>query len=157
MATDFKNAIGVSGGVKPTTIDTPLDIRTRIETIADVESIPMPFVGMIFYVADEGEFYKVVSLKGKQITANIFKEDMVVDQFEKLIPENEGVDLSHLATKEEVQARFEELVDAAPEAMNTLKELAEAIEGHQGVYDAYVAQVSTALEGKAAVDHEHDQ
>ena len=37
------------------------------------------------------------------------------------------------------------LVDSAPEAMNTLKELAEAIKAHQDVYDGYVAEVSGAM------------
>ena len=40
------------------------------------------------------------------------------------------------------------LVDSAPEAMNTLNELAGAIEAHQDVYDAYVAEVSGKLDKK---------
>ena len=40
------------------------------------------------------------------------------------------------------------LVDSAPEAMNTLNELAEAISAHQDVYDAYVAEISGKLDGK---------
>ena len=37
------------------------------------------------------------------------------------------------------------LVDSAPDAMNTLNELAQAISAHQDVYDAYVAEVSAAM------------
>lgn len=48
------------------------------------------------------------------------------------------------------------LVDSAPEAMNTLNELAQAIEEHQDVYEAYVETVSTALAGKADYEHNHD-
>jgi hypothetical protein len=40
------------------------------------------------------------------------------------------------------------LVDSAPDAMNTLNELAGAISAHQDVYDAYVAEVSGKLDGK---------
>ena len=40
------------------------------------------------------------------------------------------------------------LVDSAPEAMNTLRELAEEITNHQDVYDAYVAEVAEMLNGK---------
>ena len=40
------------------------------------------------------------------------------------------------------------LVNGAPEAMNTLNELAGAIEAHQDVYDAYVAEVSGKLDKK---------
>ena len=51
MVTDFnKNSIVTNGGIKPATKNTPADVRTRIETIGDVESIPLPYVGMIFYI-----------------------------------------------------------------------------------------------------------
>lgn len=45
------------------------------------------------------------------------------------------------------------LVNSAPEAMNTLKELADAIDAHQDVYEAYVGEMSTALAGKANKEH----
>ena len=45
----------------------PTDMRTRIETIADVADIPLPFVGMLFYVLDEGKYYIVKTLKSKNI------------------------------------------------------------------------------------------
>jgi hypothetical protein len=45
------------------------------------------------------------------------------------------------------------LVNSAPDAMNTLKELADAIDAHQDVYEAYVEEMSTALAGKANSSH----
>jgi hypothetical protein len=48
------------------------------------------------------------------------------------------------------------LVDSAPEAMNTLNELANAIKTHEDVYEAYVETVSEALAGKSNIDHNHD-
>jgi hypothetical protein len=45
------------------------------------------------------------------------------------------------------------LVNSAPDAMNTLKELADAIDAHQDVYEAYVEEMSTALAGKANKEH----
>ena len=45
------------------------------------------------------------------------------------------------------------LVNSAPDAMNTLKELADAIDAHQDVYEAYVEEMSTALAGKANSEH----
>ena len=45
------------------------------------------------------------------------------------------------------------LVNSAPDAMNTLKELADAIDAHQDVYEAYVEEMSTALAGKADSSH----
>ena len=84
MATDFNNAVVINGGVKPASKNTPGDIRTRIQTIAEVESIPVPFVGMLFYVIDENKFYKVLSLKGKEI-AGITMPDMLIDTYEELM------------------------------------------------------------------------
>lgn len=52
------------------------------------------------------------------------------------------------AANKHAESKITELVNGAPEAMNTLKELADAIQQHQGVYDAYVAQVTKELEKK---------
>lgn len=52
------------------------------------------------------------------------------------------------AAKQHAEAKIAELVDSAPEAMNTLNELAGAITEHKGVYDAYVAQVAKQMETK---------
>ena len=87
MATDFsENAIVTSGGIKPGTVNTPGDLRTRIETIKDAKSIPMPFVGMIFYVIDEDKFYKVKSIKDK-VMGPIVNKGALIDEYEELIPE----------------------------------------------------------------------
>ena len=76
MATDFtygNKLIAASGPIKPTTKDSPLDGRTRVETYAEIESIPGPYVGMVITViADEtnsGEMtdYKVTSLKANAL------------------------------------------------------------------------------------------
>ena len=52
-----------------------------------------------------------------------------------------------------------DLVNGAPEAMNTLKELADAIDAHQGVYDGYVVQVTKdiAAAKKEAKDYADTQ
>ena len=57
-------------------------------------------------------------------------------------------DLEGLATEGFVNEAVAALVDAAPEELNTLKELADAIDAHQDVYDAYVAEVNGKLAGK---------
>lgn len=49
------------------------------------------------------------------------------------------------------------LVDSAPDAMNTLNELATAIKANKDIYDAYVETVSTALAGKSDTNHVHEQ
>lgn len=61
--------------------------------------------------------------------------------------------------KDYADGKIAELVDSAPDAMNTLNELAKAIDDHQDVYDAYVAEVAGELakkvdkvEGKSLID-----
>lgn len=57
------NTILSSGGFKPTTTDTPIDMRTRVETKDDIFKIQNPYVGMQVYVKDEGRRYTVKSLQ----------------------------------------------------------------------------------------------
>lgn len=83
MSTDFnKNVIIVGGGLRPSQANMPLDVRTRIESIDEVEKIPVPFIGMIFYVIDENKFYFVKSLKAKTVGGRPI-ENMVVNEFEE--------------------------------------------------------------------------
>ena len=65
--------------------------------------------------------------------------------------------LKDYAKKTDVAKEIADLVDSAPESMNTLKELADAIEEHQDVYDAYVDEVSKQLNNKSDKTHTHDQ
>lgn len=76
--------IVVGGSLIPSGKNQPLDIRARITTISEVESIEVPFVGLIFYVEDEKKFYVVKSLKEKKVAA-ITMPDMLVDEYEPLI------------------------------------------------------------------------
>jgi hypothetical protein len=82
---DFsKNALVISGGIQPSTKNTPGDIRTRIDSIKNVSQIPLPFIGMIFYVEDEEKFYVVKSLKSKKVGI-IVSSDSVIDEYEPLL------------------------------------------------------------------------
>ena len=76
MATDFTNnntTIGATGAFQPSVRNTPLDVRTRVNLKADIESIPNPFVGMkIIVLQDETNDnqmteYIVVSLKANSL------------------------------------------------------------------------------------------
>ena len=47
MATDFtynSKTIAPTGGFRPKTKDTPLDVRTRINIKDDIKTIPNPFI-----------------------------------------------------------------------------------------------------------------
>ena len=74
MATDFtygNKLIAASGPIKPTTKDSPLDGRTRVETYAAIESIPGPYVGMVITViADETNSGKMTDYKVTSLKAN---------------------------------------------------------------------------------------
>ena len=67
MATDFTtNVVKVTGAFAPNATDIPLDIRTRVETEADIMDIPKPYIGMIVYVKDTGKRFEVLTLKSKK-------------------------------------------------------------------------------------------
>ena len=92
MTTDFTtDVILLNGSLKPTKRNTPLDCRTVIESIDEVSKIPLPYVGMIFYVKGENQLYKVTSLKSK-LVAGKPQEDYMVNKYEKI------VDLGNYAT-----------------------------------------------------------
>ena len=283
MATDFTtNVTSVNGAMLPSSTNTPLDIRTVIETIDEIKSIPRPFVGMLIYVKDEKQVYQVESLKA-QILGPITRADALVDEYSKLsgigggvgksaydlavengyvgtinewleslkgekgadgekgekgeafvyenfteeqlsalkgpkgddgtpgkdgltteikigdntyqhangtitLPDYPTLDSLGAAannhdhngdyyTEDEIDTKVSDLhdkvteaieqsneytdsaisnlVNSAPDAMNTLKELADAINAHQNVYEGYVATVTEALSNKSDKDHSH--
>lgn len=85
MATDFtNNTIIISGGLKPQKADTPLDVRSRIETLEEVEKIPNPNIGMIFYVKSNKTYYTVDSLKSK-IIGSITIPNSIIDTYHELL------------------------------------------------------------------------
>ena len=89
MSTDFnKNASTSKGGFKPATADTPLDIRTRVETEADILNIPKPFIGMVVYVLDTGKRYEIISLKDVKSGLTTIKNG-AVDEYREIVSSNE--------------------------------------------------------------------
>ena len=78
MATDFKTGVtNFPGGLIPGASDTPLDIRSRVETEADILSIPKPYIGMMIYVKDTGKRYEVLTLKDIKKGMTIIKNGAV--------------------------------------------------------------------------------
>ena len=100
MATNFNNnSIPSAGGFKPSSKDTPLDIRTRVETENDIINIPNPFVGMMIFVKDTKKRLEVLSLK--EVTVGLTTKN-VVDEYRELAI---NVDLKDYATKEELNSK----------------------------------------------------
>ncbi len=83
--------IEVAYPVSPGTVDTPLDPRTRIASLADVGSIELPFIGMIFYSLVEEKSYIVKSLQPAMV-GPVEVEKMLVGEYE---PVGQGNDREH--------------------------------------------------------------
>lgn len=85
MSTDFNtNNIQIEGSLRPKIANTPLDIRSVVETETDILSIPMPYVGMVVYVKDTGKRFEVLTLKDKKVGMKIVK-DGAVDTYREIM------------------------------------------------------------------------
>lgn len=74
MATDFSNKTSMSS---PLTVgskkvnDMPLDIRTRLETLEEIDKVEYPYIGMMFYVKETDKYYSVKSLKSEELIPGV--------------------------------------------------------------------------------------
>ncbi len=74
MATDFSNKTSMSS---PLTVgskkenDMPLDVRTRLETMDEINKVEFPYIGMLFYVKETGKYYSVKSLKSEELVPGV--------------------------------------------------------------------------------------
>ena len=114
MATDFtygNKTIDSNGGFKPSGKNTPIDVRTRVNTFADIASIPVPYIGMIITVLeDETNSNKMTDYKVLSLKANASGlANSVVDQVQRytdyLGVNGQGVDINNFATKEELDLK----------------------------------------------------
>ena len=111
MSTDFTyggNQIVINGPIKPNGKDMPSDARTRVESYADIASIPNPHVGLKITVkVDETNNnkmtdYIVKSLKANSIGVANSLIDEVVRYVDYLGINGQSVDTNNFATKEEL-------------------------------------------------------
>ena len=92
----------------------------------------------------------------KQIADKIAEVNQVASSLEGRVAANEAaIEVINGVGEGSIKKAVADLVDGAPEAMDTLKELADSIATHQSAYDAYVAQVAKdiAAAEKAAKDY----
>ena len=115
MATDFSyggKQIVASGPFRPSGKNTPVDARTRVNTYADIASIPTPFIGMrITVLADETNSNKMTDYIVKSLKANASGiADMAINEVVRYVDylgvssgssggSSGTVDLSNYATK----------------------------------------------------------
>ena len=90
MATDFSyngKTIDSNGGFKPSGKNTPIDVRTRVNTFADIASIPVPYIGMIITVLeDETNSNKMTDYKVLSLKANASGiANSVIDQVQRYV------------------------------------------------------------------------
>ena len=79
----------------------------------------------------------------KQIADKIAEVNQAASTLEGRVAVNEAaIEVINGVGEGSIKKAVADLVDGAPEAMNTLKELADSITTHQSAYDAYVAQVA---------------
>ena len=100
--------------------------------------------GALLVVADEAADFDPIT----QVKAADVVDIAVAGEYVKLIPA-----VASTGVFKYVDDAVAGLVDSAPETMDTLKELADAIKAHQDVYDAYVVTVDNKIkEAKDAAD-----
>ena len=75
-------ATSTKGNLLPNTVNTPLDARTRVETLADAANIQNPELGGIFYCVETGKHYKITALTSKTVGA-LEVENAAVGSYEE--------------------------------------------------------------------------
>lgn len=158
MATDFnKNSIVTSGGMRPSSADTPGDTRARINLLADIYDIPMPYIGMIVYCLEDDCYYKITKLKAKSI-GPVKVEDALVDKYERYdlkdivvngveteeITEEELRQLLeiNLANEMYMQMTIDEYEEKEDELLNRIVELEEIVKHQQYLIDSLIVRVN---------------
>ena len=148
------STIQVGGQLQPGTVDTPLDARSRVATLGDIANIPLPFVGMQFYVKATGKMYVVKSLKSKQI-GPVVTENAAIDEYTEV---GTGSGDGGQTDFTEFDNRYAQK-DHDHEA-GDVTGLQAALDGKAAAdHDHEVGDVTglqEALDGKAAADHDHE-
>ncbi|MBO5792898.1 MAG: hypothetical protein J6S54_10575 [Lentisphaeria bacterium] len=75
--------IETANALRPGIANTPLDARCRVNTLAEISNITLPYVGLITYCLETQKYYRITKLKSKQIGA-LTVPDAAVDAFEPL-------------------------------------------------------------------------
>lgn len=158
MATDFnKNTIVTSGGMRPSSADTPGDTRGRINLLADIYDIPMPYVGMIVYCLEDDCYYKITKLKPKKV-GPVNVPDSLVDKYEKYDLKDivvNGVETEEISEEElrqlleinltnemYMQMTIDEYEEKEDELLNRIIELEEIVEHQQYLIDSLITRVN---------------
>lgn len=144
-------AIKTVGNLIPSTTDTPLDARIRINTISEIELIENPYIGMTFFVIENNTYYIVKSLKSKELNGQSV-ENALIDEFE-VLPSSSQV-LSMIKDNETTYTINGKIAD--DNGNFTIS--ADDIDGAQADHIHQISQInnlSSELDSKAPSDHTH--
>ena len=149
MSMENDKKVIVSGPLMPSTKDTPIDVRTRVESLEDIANIQLPYVGMIFFVKSEGKHYTVKSLKSKDLNG-VVVEDALIDQYEEF-GTHIDIDLSEFATEELVEEFVAEMRENDAEIREMINSIADGngLKGEDGKSAFEIAQAN-GFEGTEA-------
>ena len=141
------------------------DISGKQDSIEDLEEIREGAnLGKTALQEIPAEYITEEELEAKQYLtehqdiSHLADKDHIHDQY---LTEHQS--LEGYAKESFVEQKVAELVDSAPEALNTLNELAVAINNHEDAYDALLETVGSKAEKEhthedyAAVEHTHEQ
>ena len=59
--------IAVTDSIITTKAQAPLDVRTVVESIQQIDSIQNPYKGLVFYAKAQDAFYKVIQIEQKKV------------------------------------------------------------------------------------------
>ena len=76
--------IKVAGSVIPSKVNTPLDARSRVATVADILNIEVPAIGQLVYCLENGKFYVITALQPK-LVGTVPVANMAVAEYTELI------------------------------------------------------------------------
>ena len=71
--------IKLASSVIPSTVDTPLDARSRVAAEVDILNIETPSIGQMIYCTETGKFYVVKTLTSKTIGGIVVQNAAVGD------------------------------------------------------------------------------
>ena len=135
MATDFtygNKTIDSNGGFKPSGKNTPIDVRTRVNTFADIASIPVPYIGMIITVLqDETNSNKMTDYKVLSLKANASGiANSVVDQVQRYV-DYLGVSGNGSVSQEDINTAVNNYLTEHPVASGATAQQAAQIEANK--------------------------
>lgn len=145
-------AIKTVGNLIPSTANTPLDARVRINSLLEVEQIENPYIGMTFFVIENKTYYIVKSLKSKELNGATV-DDATIDEYE-IIPSTSQV-LGLIRNSEVTYTINGKAADDDGNFSINAEDIGGALENHIHDIDD-IDGLGEAIDGKALADHTHD-